>query len=115
MRTRLVVHRAAFDVAPDAALRGLSDGGEFILEESQRQVPIEEAVLEGSGTVTVERGQTRDEVSVSYDTPYAVRQHEDTTLRHDEGRKAKYLEDPMKEHGRAAFEHAAAVARDAAR
>ena len=35
--------------------------------------------------------------AVSYDTPYAVRQHEDLTLRHDAGRKAKYLEDPMNE------------------
>jgi len=32
---------------------------------------------------------------VSYDTPYAVRQHEDLTLRHDPGRQAKYLEEPM--------------------
>jgi len=30
---------------------------------------------------------------VSYNTPYAVYQHEDLTLHHEKGRKAKYLED----------------------
>jgi hypothetical protein len=31
---------------------------------------------------------------VSYDTVYAVRQHEELTWRHDPGRQAKYLEQP---------------------
>ena len=33
--------------------------------------------------------------AVSYDTPYAIRQHEDLSYKHDAGRKAKYLEDPL--------------------
>lgn len=33
--------------------------------------------------------------TVSYDTPYAVVQHEVTWYRHRPGRKAKYLEDPV--------------------
>ena len=32
---------------------------------------------------------------ISYDTPYAVRQHEDMSYRHDPGRTAKYLEGPL--------------------
>jgi hypothetical protein len=35
--------------------------------------------------------------AVSYDTPYAVRQHEELSYRHDPGRTAKYLEGPLRE------------------
>jgi hypothetical protein len=34
---------------------------------------------------------------VSYDTPYAARQHEELDWRHDEG-QAKYLEGPLTEN-----------------
>jgi hypothetical protein len=40
--------------------------------------------------VTIDRANLR--AVVSYDTPYAVRQHEDTRLRHLNGRRAKWLE-----------------------
>jgi hypothetical protein len=32
---------------------------------------------------------------VSYDTPYAARQHEELDWRHAPGRQAKYLEQPL--------------------
>lgn len=72
--------------------RGLTLAGEHVLEESRRIVPIEEGTLERSGRVSGPDGGT---VAVSYDTPYAVRQHEDLTLRHDRGRQSKYLETPL--------------------
>ena len=34
-------------------------------------------------------------VSVSANTPYALKQHEDTTLQHKDGQQAKYLEIPF--------------------
>ena len=70
---------------------GLDLALEHVLGESRRLVPIEEATLERSGSTSQDglRG------AVSYDTPYAVRQHEDMTLRHDAGRTAKYLEGPL--------------------
>lgn len=77
----------------DAAMDGAVDLMEFGLEESGREVPIEEGTLSRSGSVSVDRGQ--GVVQISYDTPYAVVQHEDESLRHDAGRKAKFLEDPM--------------------
>lgn len=80
-----------------AAARGLATGLEHVLTESRKQVPIEEGTLEHSGVATVDEANLRG--AVSYDTPYAVRQHEDLTLRHAEGRKAKYLEDPLLEEG----------------
>lgn len=73
--------------------RALAIGGEFILENANRTVPIEEGTLMRSGKVTV----GDDEAAVSYDTPYAVRQHEDTRLRHDPGRRAKWLERTLAE------------------
>jgi hypothetical protein len=79
------------------AVRGLATAGEHLLGESRREVPIEEGTLERSGRSDVdERGLA---VAVSYDTPYARRQHEDLTFRHDSGRKAKYLEDPLNREG----------------
>lgn len=79
------------------AARGLRVALEHLLQVSRERVPIEEGTLERSGTVTVNEADL--EGAVSYDTPYAVRQHEDLTLRHDRGRTAKYLEAPM--HGEA--------------
>lgn len=76
-----------------AAVLGLRRAAEHLLQVSREQVPIEEGTLERSGVASVDEHDLR--AAVSYDTPYAVRQHEDLTLRHDEGRKAKYLEEPM--------------------
>lgn len=75
-----------------AAVRGLGIGAEHLLGVSRQQVPLEEATLERSGATSVDAGSFT--ASVSYDTPYAARQHEELTWRHDPGRKAKYLEDP---------------------
>jgi hypothetical protein len=76
-----------------ATPRGLRLAGEHLLQVSRTEVPIEEATLERSGVVSVD--ETKGQAAVSYDTSYAVRQHEDMTFRHQGGRKAKYLEGPM--------------------
>ena len=78
-----------------AAARGLALAMEHLLTESRKQVPIEEATLERSGTAAVDEQNLIG--AVSYDTVYAVRQHEELAWRHDAGRKAKYLEDPHRE------------------
>lgn len=85
----------------EAALTGGTDraataAGEHLLQSANVHVPIDEATLERSGVVsaTVEEGD-RTVVVVSYDTPYAVRQHEDLTYEHDPGRTAKWLENAM--------------------
>lgn len=78
----------------EAALKGLRLGGEHVLKLSRDIVPIEEGTLERSGMVSDDGKGT---VAVSYDTPYAVRQHEDLDLHHDPGRSAKYLEKAVAE------------------
>lgn len=75
------------------AVRGLKLGTEHLLQASRALVPHEEGTLERSGVPSVDETQMKG--AVSYDTPYAVRQHEELTWQHDEGRQAKYLEDPM--------------------
>lgn len=76
-----------------AAERAVADAGEHLLEQANRTVPIEEGTLARSGQATAQ-GMT---TVVSYDSPYAVRQHEDTRLRHDQGRRAKWLQRTFEE------------------
>jgi hypothetical protein len=66
--------------------------GEHILQVANGHVPIEEGTLERSGRVS---DPTDGAVTVFYDTPYAVVQHEDMTFRHDAGRNAKWLENAL--------------------
>lgn len=77
----------------EGAVKGLWAGGEYLLGVTRGLVPIEEATLERSGGVDVD--ESRLVGSVYYDTVYACRQHEELTWRHDPGRQAKYLEQPV--------------------
>jgi hypothetical protein len=76
-----------------AAARGLFLGAEHVLGESSNVVPLDEASLQRSGTASVDESTLT--AMVSYDTPYAVRQHEEMDYRHAPGRQAKYLEGPL--------------------
>jgi hypothetical protein len=81
--------RAAARVALEAV-------GEDLLGQAQREAPVDEGTLRGSGAVEVsERGDVLS-VEVSFSTVYAARQHEEVTWNHPKGGKAKYLEDPLK-------------------
>jgi hypothetical protein len=74
---------------PDkSAGRAVDDALEYILQQSNKIVPLEEGTLMRSGKT--DRDGTQG--TVSYDTPYAVKQHEDRSLSHDHGRQSKYLE-----------------------
>ena len=82
-----------------AAVRGLVKASEHLLQVSNTLVPIEEGTLERSGVASVDEATLR--AAVSYDTPYAVNQHESMDFRHPGpgntnpaavGRVAKYLE-----------------------
>ncbi len=85
----------------DAGMRALYEGGEAILAESRKEVPHATGDLQRSSGV--DDDWSKGTVYIWYTTPYAVRQHEDLTLRHPDptnpistpGRKAKYLEDPF--------------------
>jgi hypothetical protein len=76
-----------------ASFEGAVIAAEHLLQVSSELAPHEEGDLERSGEVS--KDQSLDTVAVSYDRPYAVRQHEEMTWRHDAGKQAKYLEQPM--------------------
>ncbi|MFI0897752.1 hypothetical protein [Streptomyces sp. NPDC020983] len=71
-----------------AASEGLARALEHGLGVSNQRVPLREGTLERSGKVTVEGLNG----AISYDTVYAVRQHEELDWQHLPGRRAKYLE-----------------------
>lgn len=79
-----------------SAALGLEKGLEHVLAESRKLVPLDEGTLERSGRVVMNTGGGGViEGAVTYDTIYAVRQHEEMTWKHLPGRSAKYLEIPM--------------------
>lgn len=84
---------AAKAAARRGASRGVLLAAEHVLAESRQVVPIDETTLSRSGATSIDDSTAT--AAVSYDTPYAVKQHEDLTLRHDRGRTAKYLERPL--------------------
>lgn len=81
----------ALDTITEGAEQGLRYAVEHALTEANKTVPHDEGKLEQSGAASASglRG------AVSYDTPYAVRQHEDMSLRHDGKGRAKWLEDTL--------------------
>ena len=85
----------------EASADGLYLAAEHVLGVSTAHVPIEMGDLQASGQASEDRANLT--AAVSYDTPYAVRQHEEMGYRHKAGRAAKYLENAVNsEAGKAA-------------
>lgn len=108
------------DEQREKAGRATWRAAEAILTEANKKVPHKEGTLERSGIVTQgglsgrpysifkeaeEGGEPKRNFKfdfkkkpifyISYNTPYAIKQHEDTTLYHSEG-EAKWLEKTAK-------------------
>ena len=71
--------------------QGVKLAVEHLLTEANKSVPHDDGTLERSGETSTDG--TRG--AVSYDTPYAARQHEDMSLHHDGKGRAKWLEATM--------------------
>jgi len=76
------------------ANHGLLNAGNAVMRVSKQQCPHDTGALMKTGIAEPNIGD--NEVVLSYDTPYAVKMHEHTEYRFQKGRKAKYLEDPLK-------------------
>jgi hypothetical protein len=111
--------KEAVRIAEQAGIKALRTGAEAILTEAIDETPIDTGTLRRSGTVTVgalpdvaqvyEAAESGTEmkdafpgvagkekaVYISFNTPYARRQHEELDYEHPLGGKAKYLEDPF--------------------
>lgn len=77
-------------------MKSLEKMGDELLRVSNHEVPHDEGILSGSGSVDPDAGN--GEVVVGYHTPYAARLHEHPEYRFQKGRKGKYLEDPLKKN-----------------
>jgi hypothetical protein len=122
--------KEAVKIAEEAALKALRTGAELILTEAIDETPVETGTLRRSGTVTVgalpdgtqvyeaaESGSDMKDafpgtegkekaVYISFNTPYARRQHEELGYNHPLGGKAKYLEDPFNRNKQKVLKHA---------
>ncbi len=111
--------KEAVRIAEQAGIKALRTGAEAILTEAIDETPIDTGTLRRSGTVTVgglpdgaqvyaaaeagaemkdafkkEAGKEKA-IYISFNTPYARRQHEELDYNHPLGGKAKYLETPF--------------------
>lgn len=90
----------AMDRIREGAARGLTRASKVLLAESQTRVPVRDRDLRNSGA-THDAAPDNLTSAVTYDTPYAVKQHEDLSLNHpldfQPGAQAKYLERPAVE------------------
>lgn len=76
--------------------RGLTRGAQRLGALAMPLTPLDRGPLRSSQTVKPATENT-NEAAVIYDTPYAVRQHEEMDYAHSVG-QAKYLEQPLREH-----------------
>ena len=93
------VEKMAFEAVVEQADQLLLDANKIVPESGlDKDTNNGEESLKDSAKVT--KFPTQNDVVVSYDTPYAVRQHEDLDLNHPDprnpksksGRKAQWLE-----------------------
>ena len=122
--------KEAVKTAEEAGLKALRTGAEAILTEAIDETPIDTGTLRRSGTVTVgalpdgaqvyeaaESGSNMKDafpgpegkekaVYISFNTPYARRQHEELGYQHPRGGKAKYLEDPFNRNKKKVLKYA---------
>lgn len=97
-RIKSNLHRT-FDNIGKQVEAGLKDAGDLLLARSKELVPLDKGPLRDSGKSTAipaNGGGTKTVVVVSYDTHYAVLQHEVLWFKHLPGRTAKYLEGPSR-------------------
>ena len=105
MRINMKIDRAKVESAmKKGSARGLMMAMLELGRVSRQQVPLDTGMLRDSGQASIGDASEVGEASVSddgkvgcysYDTKYAVVQHENLTFQHQRGRKAKYLEDPI--------------------
>jgi hypothetical protein len=70
--------------------------GDELLRLSNKEVPFDKGTLSNSGRVDGYPLTPKDTVEVGYHTRYAHRLHEHPEYNFKNGRKGKYLEDPIK-------------------
>lgn len=85
--------------AKQALSMAMMQSAQDVANEADELVPVDEGILRASQDVKPKGMFTnRPNVTISYggpSAPYALVQHEDTSLKHPGGGQAKYLEEPF--------------------
>lgn len=92
--------------ATAGARTGIGEACDELLRESRDQVPYDTGALSQSGQSKVTGAGNKVTGTVSFDTPYAAIQHEDTAYAHDRG-NAHYLGDPLRDNADRLLQHVA--------
>jgi hypothetical protein len=74
---------------------GLVEVGKEKLEITKQIVPYKTGALQGTGRISVRVGEKQTTLKILYggpDAPYALRVHEDLNAKHNNGRRAKFVE-----------------------
>ncbi|NPV30482.1 MAG: HK97 gp10 family phage protein [Firmicutes bacterium] len=88
-------------LARQAAIFALCACAADLQGKSAMQAPIDTGDLKANCLVSPLRQEgSQVSLTVGYDLPYAIVQHEHVEFRHPKGGKAKYLEDPFKENAK---------------
>lgn len=88
--------RAMTEGMRKAAALAVVEVAEDALTEANDRAPLDEGDLVRSAEVVPHPEQTA--ASITYDTPYAIRQHEDSTLNHPRQGEAHWLERVVEEN-----------------
>ena len=80
------------EITRTAIGQGVFRGLNHIKNEANFLTPIETGALRNSATIKMVNER---QGFIFYDTPYAIRQHEELDYRHDHPTQAKYLEIPF--------------------
>ncbi|SDR76470.1 HK97 gp10 family phage protein [Corynebacterium timonense] len=75
-----------------AAANAAIAGAEILGDEAVQRTPVDTGTLRASMKVT---SDNRGTAAVSYNTPYAARQHEEIGWQHPGGGEAKFLENAV--------------------
>lgn len=81
-------------VATEAAMAELERVGNDLQAKASQLAPVDTGDLRGSGFTETD-GKN---VTVGFESEYALKQHENLNYRHPKGGEAKYLETPYKEN-----------------
>jgi hypothetical protein len=95
------------EAGPEALLlasQAVANESQIIFRNSQRIVPVATGTLRRSGVLDAPKQSGKSiTVEMGYGgaaNAYALKQHEDLSLRHKEGKSAKYLEKPLMERAK---------------
>lgn len=91
------LNRIAADT-PARAQAGLEAAGQLLVSKIVEVVPLEEGPLQNSVRAVVQGNVLRVGAGSGPSAAYAVRQHEDPSLRHDAGRTDQFVARPFQEN-----------------